>query len=278
MDIESDPVVGTQSPGPNSDFSTKSSVLSGLSYITYTLVFIVFLRYYSKGSDLKGSFKRKTEKHSENNNGDKPVVGLEAVHGPKPFLNSRLFGHYPYFLPYSETLNKSVAWGLEYPGIAKMCGLYQDFVGLHSGPLVQQLFKSVDFGHNVKSPLVYDTMKPFITNGVLVSTGKFWQGQRKILLKSQSFQSLKAYMGMLNKHSRNFVEDLDKLFRDGKPHQINETVNITFLKVINGEFDGENGGLVERLQWRKVLREVLKTLVILCRNDYRIFCALIIGV
>lgn len=126
-------------------------------------------------------------------------------------------------------------WGKEYPDFCKMTGINQTFVGLNSAPLVQQLFKSTDFGHGVKSPIIYDTMKPLITNGVLVSTGKFWQGQRKILMRSQSFKSLKAYMGMLNKHSKAFVGDLENLFQDGQSHQINETININFLRIICGE-------------------------------------------
>lgn len=37
-------------------------------------------------------------------------------------------------------------------------------------------------------------------------------------------------MGMLNKHSKVFVEELDILFEDGKPHEINGPFNILFLK------------------------------------------------
>lgn len=138
-------------------------------------------------------------------------------------------------LNFTETMKKVQQWGLEYPDWAKMIGANQTFVGLNSGHLVQQLFKSVDFGHGVKAPMVYDTMKPFITNGVLVSTGKFWQGQRKVLMRTQSFQSLRAYMGMLNKHCLAFVEDMDRLFKDGRPKQINGLINTTFLKIITGK-------------------------------------------
>ncbi len=137
---------------------------------------------------------------------------------------------------YLDVLKKALKWDREYPGLAKVTGLNQVFIGLNNGPLVQQLFKSTDFGHNVKTPVVYSNMKPYITNGLLVSTGKFWQGQRKLLMKSQSFRSLKAYMGMLNKYSIAFVEELDILFDDGKPHEINGNINILFLKVVSGGF------------------------------------------
>lgn len=63
-------------------------------------------------------------------------------------------------------------------------------------------------------------------------TGKFWQTERKILLRSMSFQSLRAYIPMLNTHCDRFVNILEKLFEDGKVHTINEEINAAFLEVI----------------------------------------------
>lgn len=97
---------------------------------------------------------------------------------------------------------------------------------------IQTMLKSTTFEHLVKAPIVYDLMKPFISNGVLVSRGKFWQSERKILLRSMSFQSLRAYITMLNNHCKRFVGTMETLFKDGKHHTINEEINASFLEVI----------------------------------------------
>lgn len=116
--------------------------------------------------------------------------------------------------------------------VFKISSVNTDFVILNSASAVQTLFKSSSDSHQVKAPFVYDLMKPFITNGVLVSTGKLWHHERKILLRSMSFQSLRAYTTMLNKHSRQLVNALENLFQDGKVHQINELINTSFLEVM----------------------------------------------
>ncbi len=54
-------------------------------------------------------------------------------------------------------------------------------------------------------------------------------------MKSQNFQSLKAYLFMVNKHCQKFVEQLETLFEDGKPHPINAPINTTFIRIITGK-------------------------------------------
>lgn len=134
-----------------------------------------------------------------------------------------------------DSLVVAEKWSNEFGDIFKAVGLGQKFVIFNSGPVLQTLLKSSDFGHSTKAPLIYDPMKPFVDNGVLVSKGKFWQGQRKILMKSQNFQALKAYLFMVNKHCRTFVEQLETKFSDGKPHTINAPINTTFIRIINGK-------------------------------------------
>ncbi len=161
--------------------------------------------------------------------------GLEAIPTARPLYPTKFIGNMPLLLPLPETLNNIEEQSKKHGDIFKFIGLNQTFVVLLSGPLVQSLLKSTDYGHVIKEPKVYDPMKPFINNGVLVSKGPFWKGQRKILMRTQSFSSLKAYMKMLNKHSKELVNELQILFEDGVPQQISASISTAFLKIISGK-------------------------------------------
>jgi len=137
-------------------------------------------------------------------------------------------------MPFSETLNTMERLSKENGEIFKFIGINQTFVVLVSGPLVQSLLKSTDYGHNTKEPIVYNPMRPFINNGLLVSKGPFWKGQRKILTRTQNFSSLKAYMPILNKYSKELIKELQILFADGAQHKISALISTTFLKIISG--------------------------------------------
>lgn len=51
-------------------------------------------------------------------------------------------------------------------------------------------------------------------------------------MRSMSFQSLRAYITMLNTHSQRLVHLLEKRFSDGKVHAINELISSSFLDII----------------------------------------------
>jgi len=78
----------------------------------------------------------------------------------------------------------------------------------------------------------YDIMRPFLGNGLLISEGSYWQKRRKVLMRSMTFQSLRCYTKLLNKHSQRFVASLGELFEDGKVHPINVQINSSFLAII----------------------------------------------
>lgn len=78
--------------------------LNSLSYVGYTLVFILFLQYYSKSvrNEGKGFSKKKSKCNSKKGDpAEECVYGLEAIPGPMPFLPTKLVGHFPLFLPYT---------------------------------------------------------------------------------------------------------------------------------------------------------------------------------
>lgn len=83
------------------------NVYDSMIYLTYTLVFIIFLKYFSKSlSEKKYGSKNKSKYEEGEWNKDGPVLGLEAIKGPKPFLPFKLIGNVPYFLPYSGEKKK----------------------------------------------------------------------------------------------------------------------------------------------------------------------------
>lgn len=161
--------------------------------------------------------------------------GLDAFPLASQCFPIKFIGNAPLFYPFTKAVENVSHQMLKFGGIVKFHALNQTFLAFNLAPQLQTLLKSGDFGHMIKEPLLYGPMQPFITNGVLVSKGSFWQGQRKILMKTQTFSSLKAYVNMLNRQSRQFVQELENLFRDEAPHQINELINTTFLKVISGK-------------------------------------------
>ncbi len=175
------------------------------------------------------------------------TYGMEAIPQLKPSFP--IVGNFPLLLPLTSMWKNGLRWLEKGGDLFKFCGFGQTIVVLNSADLVQTLLKSGDLGHNTKSHFVYGQLKPFVTNGVLVSKGHFWQGQRKILMKSQSFSNLKTYMGMLNKHGRKMVEDLIELYKDEQPKPANVLINRTFLCVISEMITGyaeENNGEIDR--------------------------------
>lgn len=198
------------------------------------------------------------------------TYGLEAIPQLKPSLP--IIGNFPLVLPLKDLWKNGLRWCEEYGDIYKFCGMGQTFVLLNSAELAQTLLKSGDLGHITKSHYAYEPLKPFVTNGVLVSKGRFWQGQRKILMKSQSFSNLKAYMGMLNKHGRNMMEDLRELYKDEQPKPANFLINRTFLCVISEMitgYDVDNNGEIDKYHhnfqiWKEaVVNRVLKPWLLL---------------
>lgn len=200
----------------------------------------------------------------------KKTFGLEAIPQLKP--SHPIIGNFPLLLPMRDMWKNGMRWCVEYGDMYKFCGFGQTFVILNSAELVEALLKSGDFGHITKSSFVYEPFKPFITNGVLVSKGHFWKGQRKILMRSQSFSNLKAYMAMLNKHGRKMTEDLTELYKDEQPKTANFLINRTFLCVISEMitgYDADNKGEIDRYHhnfqvWKEaVINRILKPWLLL---------------
>lgn len=175
---------------------------------------------------------RKLQKQNE------PKAGLERIPQLRPLFPLKLIGNLPLLLPISQVMEKAKHWCTKFGDAWRFTGACENFVIFNQASLVQTLLKSGNFDHGFKSPVLYDLMQPLITTGVLVSTGTFWQGQRRILMRTQSFSRMKSYMSLLNKHGKRMVEQLEEIFSDGKPNEINVLINAVFLKIITEMITG----------------------------------------
>ncbi|ODM88373.1 Cytochrome P450 4c21 [Orchesella cincta] len=202
-------------------------------FLLFFTVFHFFTKFYLK---LK---KGRNEKNPQ-------AAGLEVIGGPKPFFISYL-GNLYHFLPLEETLPRTLAWSKVYRSCIKATGAGQTIIVVFTPELAQSFLKSGDFGHVSKEEAIfYDVMRPFLGNGVLISEGSVWQNRRKILKRTMTFQCLRTYTKILNKHTIRFVDSLEKLFADNGQHEINDLINSSFLAIITEILTGKDvGGTVE---------------------------------
>ncbi|RVE48931.1 hypothetical protein evm_006393 [Chilo suppressalis] len=64
----------------------------------------------------------------------------------------------------------------------------------------------------------YDFFKPWLGEGLLISTGKKWQSHRKIIAPTFHINILKSFIGVFNQNSQNVVEKMR--------HEIGETFDV----------------------------------------------------
>ncbi|ODM88880.1 Cytochrome P450 4V2 [Orchesella cincta] len=190
------------------------------SFFLFFTLFHFFTKCYLK---LK---KERNEKKPE-------AAGLEVLGGPKPL--------------FIKTLQRTLAWSKVYRSCIKATGAGQTIIVVFTPELAQSFLKSGDFGHVSKEEAIfYDVMRPFLGNGVLISEGSVWQNRRKVLKRTMTFQCLRTYTKILNKHTIRFVDSFEKLFADNGQHEINDLINSSFLAIITEILTGKDvGGTVE---------------------------------
>ncbi|ODM89945.1 Cytochrome P450 4c3 [Orchesella cincta] len=204
----------------------------GADYLI-TLALLVVLQFVGKRVSQK---RRKCDSDSEKER----VFGLDIIPGPKPFFISFIGNAYN-FLPIQETLNKIMLWHKIYGPCMKVIGVNHTGLVVYSAEIAQSFLKSGDLGHVSKENMpFYDIMRPFLGNGILIAEGQHWRNRRKLLMKSMSFQSLRSYTKILNKHSKRFVTTLENLFQDNVEHPINVPINCSFLAIITEILTGSD--------------------------------------
>lgn len=168
----------------------------------------------------------------QNNDLDIEPLGLKKIPMFSPVYP--IIGNVPIFTPFP----KLIEW---IKGVSKNCGglvrvkiFHQEILFINSARNVEALLKSKEYGHHTRPANVHEMAGPFFKNGLTLSSGPFWQKQRKILMRSQSYQSLQRHMESLCWHSMHLVNTLETLFQDGRPHQIKHLVGNNLLGVIIG--------------------------------------------
>lgn len=63
--------------------------------------------------------------------------------------------------------------------------------------------------HIDKSP-EYRFFKPWLGNGLLLSTGDYWHAHRKLIAPTFHLNVLKSFLGLFNANSRTVVEKMKK--------------------------------------------------------------------
>ncbi|CAL8135287.1 unnamed protein product [Orchesella dallaii] len=210
------------------EFSTRKS-----SYLVSAFLCLIIFQILSKLVFQKGRNREQDGKRA---------VGLEVIRGPKPFFIS-FIGNAFDFLPLSETLNKVLTWHNLYGPCIRAIGVKRSGLVVFSAEMAQSFLKSGDLGHISKNGMpFYDIMKPFLGNGLVIAEGLHWQSRRKVVMRSLSFQTLRTFTKLLNKHSKRFVTSLEKVFEDNDVHQINVQINCSFLAIITEILTGIDMG------------------------------------
>ncbi|KAL5234003.1 hypothetical protein ACI65C_001413 [Semiaphis heraclei] len=85
----------------------------------------------------------------------------------------------------------------------------------------------------IKKGPEYDMLKPWLNEGLLLSSGQKWQSRRKLLTNTFHFKTLDMYNPSINKHSRILVDKLlDASANEHKEISITEYVTLCSLDII----------------------------------------------
>lgn len=160
-------------------------------------------------------------------------MGLEAI----PLLQPAypIIGNIPLGVPFNKLFKYAERKAKSCGEIVRITAIGREVVFINSAPLLETLLKSTDHGHLGKPEIGYKLTKPFMTNGLLQSDGVYWQKQRKILMRSQKFTSLKHHMGNVCWHSLQLIYQLDQQIRKETPQPIFCFISTTLLGVIIGD-------------------------------------------
>lgn len=86
--------------------------------------------------------------------------------------------------------------------------------------------------HYLRKNVLYDFLKPFLRNGLVVSTGQYWHNHRKIITPAFHFKILEQFVDIFDLQSRIMVEKLAK-HCDGSVIDIVEHIKPLTLDIIS---------------------------------------------
>nr|CAD7415231.1 unnamed protein product [Timema poppensis] len=108
------------------------------------------------------------------------------------------------------------------------CGL--DYVQNRHRYYFQQLLSNTKY---ITKSELYQTLMPWLNDGLLTSTGAKWHSRRKLLTSAFHFKILEEFIPIFNKNSRIFVEKLSEYVDKGCV-PINKLVSLCTLDIICG--------------------------------------------
>lgn len=95
----------------------------------------------------------------------------------------------------------------------------------------------------------YRFFKPWLGNGLLISSGDHWRSHRRLIAPAFHQNVLKSFIGTFNNNSLNVVKRLGK--EVGKVFDIHDYMSETTVDILLGE-------LIEKIeQFRRKVREIL---------------------
>lgn len=83
---------------------------------------------------------------------------------------------------------------------------------------------------NIDKPNDYRLLKPWIGNGLFLSTGSEWQQHRKIVMPLFHYRMLESYIDIMEQNGENIVENLRKLI--GTEVEVTYFLSLSALDVI----------------------------------------------
>jgi len=103
---------------------------------------------------------------------------------------------------------------------------------------------------HIKKGPEYDFLKPWLNEGLLLSSGQKWRNRRKLLTNTFHFKTLNMYNRSINKHSRTLVGKLLDASASNKEISIAEYVTLCSLDIIcetlmGTEMNAQEGKSVE---------------------------------
>ncbi len=97
---------------------------------------------------------------------------------------------------------------------------------LHHPSVIKPVLKSP------KNEVIYNLFRPWIGDGLLVSSGKKWHRNRHLLTPAFHYEILKAYVPVYNSGVRVMMEKWEVFAKKGEPIKVFETVGLLSLDVV----------------------------------------------
>ncbi|OXA59991.1 Cytochrome P450 4C1 [Folsomia candida] len=142
-----------------------------------------------------------------------------------------LLGIMPFFLrtPRNELLGYMSSWGDFYGSVVRLWSPFGTALMVSEAKAAEKLFNSQT---NITKGNDYDWVRPWLGDGLLMSTGEKWGHRRKMLTPAFHFKILEDFMQVFNAESQKMVKILKKECQSGNTFDIHHFVTRCALDII----------------------------------------------